>query len=197
MMGQPSRGGKPERSKPNWAALRRAMGYNRHYSKIMLIAYGTLMIATLAQLAVPTLVRRLIDAVTSGVIAQNVLQVPAQFQPLALQKLGLTAEQVQANANNAQSNIIGAALIIIGFAAVRGVFAFLQSYNAEKLSQSVAFDIRNDIFSKIQRLSFSYHDKNQTGQLMVRATDDVEKVRLFIGQGCCWRCNPWCCWWAR
>ena len=76
-----------------------------------------------------------------------------------------------------------AALIIIGFAAVRGVFAFLQSYNAEKLSQSVAFDIRNDIFSKIQRLSFSYHDKNQTGQLMVRATDDVEKVRLFIGQG--------------
>jgi ATP-binding cassette subfamily B multidrug efflux pump len=183
MMGQPGRGGKPERSKPNWAALRRAMGYNRHYSKIMLIAYGTLMIATLAQLAVPTLVRRLIDAVTSGVIAQNVLQVPAQFQPLALQKLGLTAEQVQANANNAQSNIIGAALIIIGFAAVRGVFAFLQSYNAEKLSQSVAFDIRNDIFSKIQRLSFSYHDKNQTGQLMVRATDDVEKVRLFIGQG--------------
>ena len=183
MMGQSNRGGKPERSKPNWGALRRAMGYNSHYGKIMLIAYGTLIIATLAQLAVPTLVRRLIDAVTSGVIAQNVLQVPAQFQPLALQKLGLTAEQAQANANNAQSNIIAAALIIIMFAAVRGVFAFLQSYNAERLSQSVAFDIRNDIFSKIQRLSFSYHDKNQTGQLMVRATDDVEKVRLFIGQG--------------
>jgi ATP-binding cassette, subfamily B, multidrug efflux pump len=183
MIGQSNRGGKPKRPNPNWAALRRAMSYNRHYGKIMLIAYGTLIIATLAQLAVPTLVRRLIDAVTSGVIAQNVLQVPAQFQPLALQKLGLTAEQVQANASNAQSNIIGAALIIIGFAAVRGVFAFLQSYNAERLSQSVAFDIRNDIFSKIQRLSFSYHDKNQTGQLMVRATDDVEKVRLFIGQG--------------
>ncbi|MGH2607415.1 MAG: ABC transporter ATP-binding protein, partial [Anaerolineales bacterium] len=39
------------------------------------------------------------------------------------------------------------------------------------------------MFAKIQRLSFSYHDRNQTGQLMVRATDDVEKVRLFIGQG--------------
>ncbi len=183
MMGRPTQGGKPERSKPNWGALRRAMGYNRHYAKIMLIAYGTLMIATLAQLAVPALVSRLIDAVTNGVIAQNVLQVPAQFQPLALQKLGLTLDQVQANATNAQRNIVGAALIIIAFAAVRGVFAFLQSYNAERLSQSVAFDIRNDIFGKIQRLSFSYHDKNQTGQLMVRATDDVEKVRLFIGQG--------------
>ncbi len=183
MMGQPTRGGKPERAKPNWSALRRAMGYNRHYSKIMLIAYGTLLIATLAQLAVPALVRRLIDAVTNGVIAQNVLQIPAQFQALAVQQLGLTPEQVQANAANAQRNIVAAALVIIGFAAVRGVFAFLQSYNAERLSQSVAFDIRNDIFSKIQRLSFSYHDKNQTGQLMVRATDDVEKVRLFIGQG--------------
>src|SRR5512135_758806 len=120
MMGQPNRGGRPERPKPNWAALRRAMGYNRHYSKIMLIAYGTLLIATLAQLAVPALVRRLIDAVTSGVIAQNVLQVPAQFQPLALKQLGLTQEQVQANAANAESAIATAALIIIGFAAVRG-----------------------------------------------------------------------------
>jgi ATP-binding cassette subfamily B protein len=180
MQNRSQRGEKP---KPNWAALRRAMGYNRHYGKIMLIAYGTLLIATLAQLAVPTLVRRLIDAVTNGVIAQNVLQVPAQFQALALERLGLTQEQAQANAANAEAAIITAALVIIGFAAVRGVFAFLQSYNAERLSQSVAFDLRNDIFGKIQRLSFSYHDKNQTGQLMVRATDDVEKVRLFIGQG--------------
>jgi len=47
----------------------------------------------------------------------------------------------------------------------------------------VAYDLRNDLYAKIQNLSFSYHDKNQTGQLMIRATDDVEKVRLFIGQG--------------
>ena len=53
----------------------------------------------------------------------------------------------------------------------------------KKTGTTVAFDMRNDLFSKIQRLSFSYHDRNQTGQLMIRATDDVEKVRLFIGQG--------------
>jgi ATP-binding cassette subfamily B protein len=47
----------------------------------------------------------------------------------------------------------------------------------------VAYDLRNDLYAKIQNLSFSYHDQNQTGQLMIRATDDVEKVRLFIGQG--------------
>ena len=47
----------------------------------------------------------------------------------------------------------------------------------------MAFDFRNELYAKIQRLSFSYHDRNQTGQLMIRATDDVEKLRLFIGQG--------------
>jgi len=54
---------------------------------------------------------------------------------------------------------------------------------SEKLSQDVAFDFRNELFAKIQHLSFSYHDRNQTGQLMIRATDDVEKLRVFIGQG--------------
>src|SRR5215207_9133141 len=54
---------------------------------------------------------------------------------------------------------------------------------AEQTSQGIAFDFRNEIFAKIQRLSFSYYDRNQTGQLMIRATDDVEKVRMFIAQG--------------
>jgi len=66
---------------------------------------------------------------------------------------------------------------------LRGVFSFLQAFWAEKNSQSVAYDLRNDLYKKIQNLSFSYHDRNQTGQLMIRATDDVEKVRVFIGQG--------------
>jgi ATP-binding cassette subfamily B protein len=74
-------------------------------------------------------------------------------------------------------------LAIIVFSAVRAVFAFSQQYSAERISQNVAFDLRNELFARIQRLSFSYLDRNQTGQLMVRATDDVEKVRLFIGQG--------------
>jgi ATP-binding cassette subfamily B protein len=73
--------------------------------------------------------------------------------------------------------------LIVVFAVMRAFFAFSQNYMGERASQSVAFDFRNELFAKIQRLSFSYHDRNQTGQLMIRATDDVEKVRMFIGQG--------------
>ena len=65
----------------------------------------------------------------------------------------------------------------------RGLFAFAQAFLGQKVSQDVAFDFRNELFEKIQRLSFSYHDRNRTGQLMIRATDDVEKLRMFIGQG--------------
>jgi len=73
----------------------------------------------------------------------------------------------------------GLALIAI----LRGVFNFTQAFWSEQASQSVAFDVRNDLFAKIQGLSFSYHDRAQTGQLMTRATNDVELVRQFTGQG--------------
>jgi ATP-binding cassette subfamily B protein len=68
-------------------------------------------------------------------------------------------------------------------ALIGGVFQFLQGYLAENVSQGVAFDLRNELYEKIQRLSFSYHDKSRTGQLMTRATSDVEQVRIFLGQG--------------
>jgi len=174
---------RPDRPKADFGALRRALSYLGHYRRIMAIAYGALFAATLAQLAVPTLVRAIIDSVTHGVIASKAAQAPAQFLPAILQQIGWTQEQFAFHRDNSESGLIAAGMAIIAFAIVRGIFAFLQAYNAERLSQSMAFDMRNDLFARIQRLSFSYHDRNQTGQLMIRATDDVEKVRMFIGQG--------------
>jgi ATP-binding cassette subfamily B protein len=74
-------------------------------------------------------------------------------------------------------------IALFGLALVRGVFSFFQGYLAEKVSQSVAFDLRNDLFGKLHRLSFGYHDRAQTGQLMTRMTSDAENVRQFCGAG--------------
>lgn len=63
----------------------------------------------------------------------------------------------------------------------RGVFNFGQSFAAEAMSQSLAYDLRNKIFRKIQTLSFSYHDQAQTSQLLTRVTSDIEQIRLFLG----------------
>ncbi|MBN8581582.1 MAG: ABC transporter ATP-binding protein [Anaerolineae bacterium] len=177
----------------------RAIRYLMNYKQQAALPYLFLIIATLAQLAVPRMVRNVIDAVTSGYIADQILQaldkIPATFMSAALPKIleavqypaEWTVEQLkvqlEADVSSAPQTLITAIILIIVFAVLRGVFAFLQAYWAEKNSQAVAYDMRNDLYAKIQRLSFSYHDKNQTGQLMIRATDDVEKVRLFIGQG--------------
>jgi ATP-binding cassette subfamily B protein len=125
---------------------------------VALLAYGSLVIATAAQLVVPQLVRVMIDAVVLGT-------------------------QAQSNISAAVQALVGAMIAIVVFSLVRAVFAYGQQYNAERISQNIAFDFRNELFAKIQRVSFSYLDRTQTGQLMIRATDDVEKLRLFIGQG--------------
>ncbi|NJM67440.1 MAG: ABC transporter ATP-binding protein [Acaryochloris sp. RU_4_1] len=66
-------------------------------------------------------------------------------------------------------------------AVARGVFNFGQSFAAEAVSQGVVYDLRNKIFSKIQTLSFNYHDQAQTSQLLTRVTSDVEQIRTFLG----------------
>jgi ATP-binding cassette subfamily B protein len=68
-------------------------------------------------------------------------------------------------------------------AVLRGLFQFLQGYLAERASQGVAFDLRNDLFAKIERLGFSYYDRVETGQLVTRLTSDVEQIRTFAGSG--------------
>ncbi len=153
------------RSKGSFKHLGRAIGYLGRYQRIAWSAIGALFLSTVAQLVVPQMVQNVLDAVGGGMAARTA-----------------------GDANGAAMTAVFQALywalaLILVFAAIRGVFAFAQAYMAEKLSQSVAFDFRNELFAKIQRLSFSYHDRNQTGQLMIRATDDVEKLRIFIGQG--------------
>lgn len=72
---------------------------------------------------------------------------------------------------------------LVGLALARGLFQFLQGYLAERASQGVAYDLRDALFSRIERLSFSYHDRAETGQLVTRLTSDVEQIRSFVGNG--------------
>jgi len=72
---------------------------------------------------------------------------------------------------------------IVGIAIVRGVFSFGQQYLTEYVAHRTIYDIRNRLFDHIQRLSFSYHDEAETGQLISRATSDVDMLRRFLGHG--------------
>jgi ATP-binding cassette, subfamily B, multidrug efflux pump len=163
--------------------LGRAIRYLAHYRSLAILAYLYLIVSTGAMLLVPQLLQNILDAVTNGVIAKKIAAIPASFQPAALKLLGWTTAQFNNYSTGAEQALKWALIFVILLAIARGLFAFAQTYTSERLSQSIAFDLRNDLYARIQRLSFSYHDRTQTGQLMVRATDDVEKVRTFIGQG--------------
>jgi ATP-binding cassette subfamily B multidrug efflux pump len=174
-----------KRPRVSFAGLGRAIRYLGHYKSLAIQAYIYLFISTVAMLLVPQLVQNIIDGITNGFLAQMVSKLNLTQTQLAgvLQRLNWTQAQLNNNLTGAESAIVSAGVLIVVFAIARGLFAYAQSYTSERVSQSIAFDFRNDLYAKIQRLSFSYHDQNQTGQLMIRATDDVEKVRIFIGQG--------------
>ncbi|OGN89687.1 MAG: hypothetical protein A2158_01435 [Chloroflexi bacterium RBG_13_46_14] len=79
--------------------------------------------------------------------------------------------------------LIVAASSIFGAAAFRSVAQYGQQYLGQWLGQKIAYDLRNSIYNRLQHLSFAYHDSHQTGQLMSRATQDVEAVQMFVQMG--------------
>jgi ATP-binding cassette subfamily B protein len=72
---------------------------------------------------------------------------------------------------------------LLGASILRGVFDFVRMYTAESLSQKVAYDLRALLYDKLQHLSFAFHDSEHTGNLMSKATADVEQVRRFVNLG--------------
>ena len=77
---------------------------------------------------------------------------------------------------------VAAALLLV-VALGRGLFTYAQTYLGEKIGQGVAYDFRNDIFEHLQRLSYAYHDQSEIGQIMSRATQDVEATYRFVSMG--------------
>jgi ATP-binding cassette subfamily B protein len=65
----------------------------------------------------------------------------------------------------------------------RGLMAYGQTFFGESLGQQVAYDLRNEFYTHLQTLNFDFHDKHQTGNLMSRATADIEGIRMFVQGG--------------
>jgi ATP-binding cassette, subfamily B, bacterial len=73
-------------------------------------------------------------------------------------------------------------LFFVGLSLFRALFSFLEGRGKSKVSETVAKDIRNQMYDHIQHLSFQYHDNAQTGELVQRATSDVDAVRRFFAE---------------
>ena len=129
----------------------RLIGYGLRHKVILVGAYVAMALSVASGLAMPWLAGSAIDEALNRAIEEG--------------KLTLLL-------------FLGGSILLAG--ALRGLFSYVQNYLAEAISQRTAFDIRNDIFTRLQNLSFGFHDKQQTGDLMSKATADVEAVQRFM-----------------
>ncbi|MBI2912088.1 MAG: ABC transporter ATP-binding protein [Chloroflexi bacterium] len=103
------------------------------------------------------------------------------FSLLVPRMLGSAIDTVIQSGDRGQLVMLAVGILAVSMA--RGVFAFGQQYLGEAIGQWVAYDLRNEFYDHLQRMSFAFHDKEQTGNLMSKATADVEGIRMFIQAG--------------
>ena len=116
------------------------------------------------------------------VVAQNIFQI---FIPVSVREASNMVQHALKNSATRQTEITTAviryALIVLGLAIIRGVFMFLMRQTIIVMSRRIEFDQRNDIYQHYQSLDTNFYKKNRTGDLMARLTEDVSRVRNFIG----------------
>ena len=142
--------------------LIRIAGYARPYRLMFILGLVSMVGATLFSMGSPWLVGLAID-----------------FGMDPVREVVDGEEKITGFAGS-ETTLIIAALGVVAFALGRGLSAFAQTYISESLGQRVAYDMRNEIYDNVQRLSYAYHDKVQSGQIMSRATQDVENIRMFM-----------------
>lgn len=80
-----------------------------------------------------------------------------------------------------KSELLFNILIILGTALLAGVFTFLMRQTFIVVSRNIEFDLKNNIFKQYERLSLGFYKQNRTGDLMNRISEDVSKVRMYVG----------------
>ncbi len=131
------------------------------YRARLILAYLTFFVAIGFALLVPHLLGQSIDRL-------------GRFDPAAGRFIPFEVET---------STLVLMALALIGASLMRGCADFARAYTTDSLSQKVSYDLRNLLYDKLQHLSFAFHDTEHTGNLMSKATSDVEQIRRFINLG--------------
>lgn len=86
-------------------------------------------------------------------------------------------------------NITRYALLLLAITCGKGVFQFLMRWRMIGISREIEFDLRNDLFTHLESLPYSYYQRNRTGDIMARATNDLNAVRNLLGPAIMYSAN--------
>ncbi len=81
------------------------------------------------------------------------------------------------------------ALLLLAVAGAKGIFQFLTRWIVIGVSRDIEFDLRNDLFRHLEKLSYSYYQRTRTGDIMARATNDLNAVRMLLGPAIMYSAN--------
>jgi ATP-binding cassette subfamily B protein len=80
-------------------------------------------------------------------------------------------------------------LLLLAISGVKAIFQFLTRWIMIGVSREIEFDLRNDLFTHLERLSYSFYQRTRTGDIMARATNDLNAVRMLVGPGIMYTAN--------
>jgi ATP-binding cassette, subfamily B, multidrug efflux pump len=88
-----------------------------------------------------------------------------------------------------QHPLLTYALLLMAVACGRGIFQYLTRWILIGVSREIEFDLRNDFFRHLETLSYSYYQRTRTGDIMARATNDLNAVRMLLGPAIMYSAN--------
>jgi len=101
--------------------------------------------------------------------------------------LGKAADDLHAGVT--RHKLLVYAGILLSIAVTKGIFQFLTRWIVIGVSREIEFDLRNDLFARLEGLSYSYYQRNRTGDIMARATNDLNAVRMLLGPAIMYSAN--------
>ena len=116
------------------------------------------------------------------VIISNIFAVfPAQFVRKSFDKVKEVLSQDQVNMSEIEQTLLIYGLLIILMAVLNGLFKFFMRQTLIVMSRFIEYDLKNEVFEQYQRLSLAFYKRNNTGDLMNRISEDVSRVRMYLG----------------
>jgi len=105
---------------------------------------------------------------------------PAEFVRKAFDHV-LEYKNTNTTSIQIHSIILKYSTLIIVFAMLKGVFMYFMRQTIIVMSRKIEFDLKNEIYTQYQKLSLNFYKKNRTGDLMNRISEDVSRVRMYVG----------------
>lgn len=165
----------------------------RLFAGFLLIAMGNVF-----SVYAPVVVRDGIDFLAAALEAKaklsesTTLEAPSSFGHIYAW-IGRNAPDIQLSSDNYAKTVTGIALLLallyLVMYIIKGIFLFYQRQALIVMSRHIEYDLKNEVYNQYQRLDLSFYKRNRTGDLMNRISEDINRVRMYVGPGVMYTMN--------